>query len=69
MAEAQSAKSKMRYGDRKSINLYRQDTLLLWEDATAAVREEFDTEDATQGEIAAEAFAQYLGRKGPLSEQ
>lgn len=66
MSGQQSTKSELRYGERRMVNLYRESTLSLWEQAQAKVRERYDTEGATQGQIAAQAWADWLGVTGPL---
>jgi len=66
MSESQSEKSVTRYGKRKAINLYRDNTLALWKATEESIRERYNAEDASQGEVAAQVFAEYLGAEGPL---
>jgi len=66
MSGGQSADGATCYSERRAINLYRPNTLALWAQVEEAVRDEYDADSATQGELAAQAFADWLGTSGPL---
>jgi hypothetical protein len=50
----------------KGIALYSERESQLWNDVEQAVSDEYDTEYAREGEIAAQVFAEYVGAEGPL---
>jgi len=51
---------------QKSVALYTDGEKDLWQQVEQTIRQEFDSEQAREGEIAAQAFAAYLGTSGPL---
>lgn len=60
------SKTGIRYGERKMVNLYRQNTIALWEKAHDRIQAKYDADDAAEGEIAAQAWAEFLDERGPL---
>lgn len=56
----------LRENRNEVINLYRDRTKELWHRAERKVREEHDADDVSKGEVAAQAFAIFLGVSGPL---
>lgn len=51
---------------QKTINLYGDFEKELWEALEAEIRENYSGDRPNEGEIAAQAFAEAVGKKGPL---
>jgi len=68
MSGKEVGQSTTRYEQRKSVNLYREQPLEMWDHVERAIREKYDVSEATQGEIAAQAWAEWLGQSGPLDK-
>jgi len=54
-------------GRMKGLALYSDVERKLWQQVEQKARQEHNAQNAREGEIAAQVFAQYLGTEGPLS--
>jgi hypothetical protein len=61
-----SAETPISEGERRTINIYRQSGVELWDRALETARERYDAHDVSRGEIAAQVLADWLGEPGPL---
>jgi hypothetical protein len=60
------SETQPRYSPRKIVNLYSRESRDLWDSVSEHIREEHDATGASEGEIAAQAFAECLGEPGPF---
>lgn len=58
--------AEKRHYPAKTINLYGELERELWEAVEEQIRAKHDGENANEGEVAAQAFADLVNRDGPL---
>jgi predicted oxidoreductase (fatty acid repression mutant protein) len=55
-----------RHNPEKGIALYTKRESQLWDCVEKTLREKYNANQAREGEVAAQAFAEIVGEKGPL---